>query len=67
MISKIKPKFDIRIVYVFNFEIIRITFYFLLITSNLFSLKFVISIFWQFFLLFTCFLNLHYFFLFFFQ
>jgi hypothetical protein len=51
--------------FLFNVGIIRITFKLLSIRSNLFSLKFVISNFWQFFCYLHFFLNFHYFFHFF--
>jgi hypothetical protein len=64
-IKKFSKKFDVGIVYVFNVKVIKITFELLLIRSNLFSLKFVISNFWQFFCCLHFFLNLRNFFHFF--
>jgi hypothetical protein len=68
-ISKIKINFfQINLMlefFLFNVGIIRITFKLLSIRSNLFSLKFVISNFWQFFCYLHFFLNFHYFFHFF--
>jgi hypothetical protein len=48
-------KFDFGIFYVFNVGIIKINLKLLFIRSNLFSLKFLISSFWQFFLEFALF------------
>jgi len=57
-------KFDLGIFYVFNVEIIKISFKCLLIICNIFSLKFVISIFLAIFFcyFYVIFLNFHYFF-----
>ncbi len=66
-IWKFSNKFDVGIVYVFNVGINRIIFIILLIRSDLSSLKFVISIFGILFIVYIFFLNLHYFFSFFFN
>jgi len=58
-------KFDVGIVYVLKVGIIRISFNFLSIKSNIFFLKFLIPIFWQIFCCLHFSLNLHYFFHFF--
>jgi len=48
-ISNLSNKFDVGIVYVFKVVTIKKIKIFLFIRSNMFSFKFVVSIFWQFF------------------
>jgi hypothetical protein len=72
MISMIKLKsfqikFMLKIIYMLNAGIILINFLKLFSKNNIFSLKFQISNFWQFFLLFTFFLEFPLFFPFFSQ